>query len=376
MNEMKFIPKIARISGQEVSWIGPCPWTGGYGFGTDSGKILLPKKKPGAGESEEVKWWPVASEPINGVAFSGDFMAVSTRAEVVVCRYDPVSGGFAHETERFEGGAHGIAARASGGFLAPLGSGGLLRVDFNGVTPVMSIGDFGQNSPNLYKLFNLGVIDGEEVFACAARKDGLLSIRLDRGRIQFPIYGHTADSFDLIDVCPLDTSRRPLAAAALSVDRSIIFWDDIRDEPLYVLQIEGLTGRGYSLICSQGHLFLLTSTTLMILPDLATLFLNGGMSNRPGEGFGKSIRASDAFLLDGEIGLIVKDHVEALPIGELVAVSSAKARTAGVQSTDWNAIYSRSPTSVTSWLPGETARSFVMSFGSAPSDVGDLQPVN
>ena len=302
------------LKGQEISWAGGCPWTGGLCLGTDGGVIAMPIEGVGM---QEPDLWHVAREPINGVAFAGDFIGVSTPAEVVLLRRDPSTGDIGRVGEPFGGGAHGIVATASGTFLAPLDGDRLLEMACDGRGHTMGVVHFSQDSLNLYKLAGLGVVDGEEVFACAARKGGLLTFASGRGQIHPPIIRHPLAGLDLVGVCPLGSPGHPRAVAGLGADGTLVFCRDIREGKFTGLRFDGLRVVAYELLAARGHLFVLTRDSLLALPGLATRFLEG-QPLAPTPAIEVPIRGSDAFLLPDAIGLIVGGRLDSCPIASLI----------------------------------------------------------
>lgn len=312
--------KVIHLPGEEISWVGACPWTGDLCVGTGSGKFMLLREGPGG--FQPVDAWQFATEPINGVAFWGEWVGVSTRAEVVVARWNAGTGEVDRiEEPHFDGGAHGIEAVASRGFLAPLGGGDLLEIGFEASRIILSMGHIDAPGLNLYKVARLGASEGGEVFACAARRGGLLSIP-HAGKVQPRFVSRQFPGLDLIDVCSLSPGRRPLAVAALAADLTLLLGHDIEGEgasDFRAFRLEQMTGKGSALMCVGGQLFVLTSREFLALPDLATQFLAGEPLNRPTHYFGMSIRPSDAYLLsDLAIGLLVGDDVHIYPINRLL----------------------------------------------------------
>ena len=71
-----------RLPDFDIAWVGgrPRPWTPGYCFGSDDGRVQF----TGLDLRKEDEPYPVApsEDAINGIAFAGDLMAVSTRSDV------------------------------------------------------------------------------------------------------------------------------------------------------------------------------------------------------------------------------------------------------------------------------------------------------
>ncbi len=116
----------AQMPGLDASWVGDCPWTKNLCLAGEDGRLFfLPER--GAEEGSNPTWIQPATDTINAVAFAGEFIAVSSRNEVLVGKrvsgHDPRIDFFPHS---FIGGAHGIEASHAGAFLAPIGDLGLL----------------------------------------------------------------------------------------------------------------------------------------------------------------------------------------------------------------------------------------------------------
>jgi hypothetical protein len=307
-----------QFNGQEISWVGECPWTGGLCFGTYSGRLSMPPR-----DGPVARFTPVAEEAINDVAFAGDLMGVSARSEVAVFEGDPASGSAAPLDKPFGGGAHGIVATAAGGFVAPLGAEGLLFID-RGTEPdrplEMRIGRMDRGLANFYKVAHLGAVEERgEVLACVARHDGLLAITLDRGDVQSPLVDLPLSGFDLVDVCSLRSPQWPLAVAVLGADRTILLSRNILEARFHLIRFNDLPGRAYSLLSAQGHLFLLTSDKMVVLPDLAARFLAGeSIPDRVPSLTGLE-RAADAFLAYDELFFDCEDGMRSIAIDQLAS---------------------------------------------------------
>jgi len=310
-----------QLVGEEFSWAGECPWTSGLCFGTYSGRLFMP-----LGSGQEVALpASIAVDAINDVAFAGTLMAASTRGEVAVLRLNPSLGQIERLGEPYEGGAHGITARAAGGFLAPLGPDGLLFLDAvagPGLPLRARVGNVGRDALNFYKLASLCAFGGRgEVFASATRRDGLLIIVLDRGEVRPPILGYHSPGLDIVDVCSLRSPRWPLAAAALGADRTILLSRNVFEDRPQPLRLDGLKGKAYSLLCTQGHLFLLTRDGLAILPHLASRFLAGDPLDRPLRTWIMEGRSAEAFMAYDEIFLESGGEMVSFPIDLLAGDS-------------------------------------------------------
>ena len=113
------------VPGFDISWAGdrPWPWTPGYCFGSEDGRILF-TDADGVGADARYEVSPSA-ESVNGITFAGDLMAVSTRSDVTFLNV-PRPGEDHVERSVYYGGAHGVEATHAGGIVAPMGRRGIL----------------------------------------------------------------------------------------------------------------------------------------------------------------------------------------------------------------------------------------------------------
>jgi hypothetical protein len=294
-----------QFPGEEVSWAGRCPWTGELCFGTEDGHLFF---LPAGGDvpPDSLPGLEVLADPINGVAFAGDLVGISSRAEVVIGRRRS-DGGLDWHKPFVSGGAHGIAPMSSGGFIAPLGIDGLLFMSLEKGKLDVKVGKIEGESPNFYRLTPLGCGEDGEVFACAARNSRLLAITVKDGLVKTPITGHQFAGIDLVDVCSLKSPSAPLAAAALNLDGSLLLTKNILEnqEPL-ALSFDDLDGTAYSVLSAQGHIFVLTSVELVVFPNLAADFLVGKPMDRELDVSVMPMRAIEAFLVDDEAVLTIE----------------------------------------------------------------------
>ncbi len=65
--------RLHRLEGQQISWVGECPWTNALSFATEGGKFY---------SAEGMEPIEITSEAINGVAYSGKFAAFSSRTSI------------------------------------------------------------------------------------------------------------------------------------------------------------------------------------------------------------------------------------------------------------------------------------------------------
>src|SRR5262249_36154075 len=117
-----------------------------------------------------------------------------------------------------------------------------------------------------------------EVIACATRSGGVAATFFppkENGQIS----SSSLPGLDIVDVCPLG---RELAVGAVAKDCTLgLFRDVLHDHPAFSFKFDNIKGTAYRLLRSQGHLFLLTSSSIYILEGLARRFLEGKTVERP-----------------------------------------------------------------------------------------------
>ena len=301
---------------QDITWAGECPWTGSLCFGTEDGELLL-CRQVGNGVLLILPPIKVANGAINDVAFWKEFVGISTPSEVVFARKSP-SGDRIEPVIRTPDGAHGVLATPAGHFFAPMGTAGLLRVDANKI-PVggVTIDKPDQATPYFYRLIYLGKAADQEILACAARTSGLLMIRSDSDHMD--VVELASQDVDFVDVCSMDSPEWPHAVVGLSWDGSLIFIRDLSQAQPQALRLEELHGSPYSILSTDGHLFVLTSKRIVALPNLLTRYLQGDRLDHPVPCRCTPIQAVDAYVSYGKHLLIVMDkEVRSFEIARLV----------------------------------------------------------
>jgi hypothetical protein len=299
------------ILGQHISWAGECPWTKGLCFGCEDGKLLILPADMGRRE-ESIAEQKVASEAINGIAFVGDNVGITSRNEVIIgYRKDVKNLSLGAYEHTFRGGAHGIVGSSQDAFLAPIGVDGLLMVNLlAGHRISISIARNHEVPLNFYRLVRLGDGPAGEVFACAARTDGLLAASFADGTLAGPLIGHHFNGHDIVDVCPLNDPQFPLAAICLSRNRGLFFVQSVLENHAPVaLSYRELKGTAYSLLSAQGHVFVLTDEEFSVLPGLATRFLRNEELVNEIQLTTMPTDASEIFLRNGESVLRLEDSI-------------------------------------------------------------------
>ncbi len=280
MNSTPFTPVPLAMYGKkihfddfEISWAGENPLTGEFWFGSDDGRY---RTSNNSGPLDPVS---PSGEAVNGIAFSSQGIAVTTRSDVGLIVLD--DDGLAHKAI-FDGGAHGVIATSSGGFVAPLGRNGLLTMKpIPGPEQILATSKVDDTRTNFYKLAHCTGDGKTDLIVGASRTEGLaimelnsLEDRINPGRTHFL----QKPGLDVVDVCSLNSSQWPRAVAWLGIDRSIYLSRDVLNVgPSKSIRISKLRGKAYSILHDRGHLFLLTSDAFYVFPDLVTRFLSGNL---------------------------------------------------------------------------------------------------
>jgi len=213
--------KSLHFPGAQVTWAGEFPWTHDLCFGTEDGSICV-KDTNGV----DISYGPIidSGEAINGVAFSRNMVAISTRAELLVKRLS--FPGELQTVVHYQIGAHGVVSTGRGGFLAPIGALGFLQIE---LLPDGSLQNrqFHGSEGDLYfyRIARLGTTtEGDEIFACAGRNDGVISLEIGTdglpNRVIINQSHNTTNNelADIVDVCRLPSETHPFATASLGIE--------------------------------------------------------------------------------------------------------------------------------------------------------------
>jgi hypothetical protein len=320
--ETSKLGKVIQFGDFDISWAGANPFGEGYCFGSEDGRFRI-LTTDGLGTLPE-QVIP-SCESVNGIAFVGWFMAVSTRCEVVFRDLDPRSS--KNGTNTYKGGAHGILATSAGGFVAPLGVNGLLRVPEIGDTEVRFLVNAIRDNPNLYQLALLHGNGTRDFIAAAARKDGIytfdLNSEINNGRPGPSVYFRDP-RLDIVSLCSLGSRDWPYSLAGLGTDGSVLLFRDIqaKEQPAR-FRISNMLGSPYTILQSQGHLFVLTSEALYSCANIAKKFLareiNCGLDLAGVE----ELRAVDVYAVGDEILVEMADHVLIAKVDTLISETSS-----------------------------------------------------
>jgi hypothetical protein len=311
--------KKIRFDDFEISWAGEHPIHAGFFLGSEDGRLRSLRIDGNALTTPSIS---PSGEAVNGVAFSGRVMGVSTRAEVVFI--------FREETGDnllpFDGGAHGIITTSSGGFIAPLGHNGLLMmVPIDGPEQLLATAKLDSDFTNLYKLAHCNGNGREDLIVGAARRDGILIMSLETLSDRIAV-SHSqfinSPGLDVIDVTSLGSPLWPNAVAWLGADCSIHLSRDIlKDGSSQSLRIKELQGAAYTLLQSHGHLFLLTNKAFYIFPNLVDHYLNDKTTTNLASVMSMKIDLVDIEISKNNLFLIAAEYVDAIPLQSIIAMS-------------------------------------------------------
>jgi hypothetical protein len=302
----------------EVSWAGVSPDRPGYWFGSEDGRVQF-MSLDGAAAIGPYAIAP-SGEAVNGIAFAGSLIVVSTRCDVTFLRA-PEPGESHIARTVFHGGAHGVVSTHSGCIIAPMGRRGILLMDARPETTqgvrILKPADEGLY---IYRIVSLASPDRGEILACAGRRGGFVTMPL--AGLGLENYGKKLRPLgvDFIDVAALDVDAFPFAVAALGLDCSIHFVSDLLgDQATTTLHLRTREERAYRILCTEGHVFMLTDKSLYAFKDLAVRFLRGEAINDP------TTRLLDLEAVDASLGpdrsllVVMSDSVYQIEIDSLLA---------------------------------------------------------
>jgi hypothetical protein len=308
------------VTGQEISWAGECPWTGTHCFGTEDGGFFMPPDVPDTSSSEG----RVVAGAVNGVAFFDNVVAFSSPEEVTLWSRDRNDPPLLRKLDcSFTGGAHGITASPQGGFIATLADDGLLFLNVDRKEAVRTrIARHVSDSLYFYKIVPLVSQPAHELFLCAARRGGLLAIKVKNRTRKMTGIHHSFGAHDIIDVCPLNSPEYPLGAACLSHSGGIFIVPNVlsNDRPLQVRD-PVLKGTGYSLVAVKSHLFVLTDEQLVCMPNALTRI---AADARLDCSLIMPISASEMFLIGAHIVVLADGEAHFIEIADLVGEVAGK----------------------------------------------------
>jgi len=261
-----------------LTWAGGNPFEEGFCFGSETGQVVFADAvgKP----VSAIKDASVSREAVNGVAFSQNWLAVTTRKDInfigpCLPRTQPP------DVVTFFGGGRDVAvAPTSGHFVIPLGPDGIMFVKpgTSEKDPV-TISRSEKSDLNFCRVLALPGEGGNDVVVCAGRRGGLGYADYREGIRGHMLHTVTFNNLDLVDVCSVATLDRPLAVVAAAKDGALVFFNDIlTDKNPKTIKFKGIKGTVYRVLSAQGDIYLLTSKGLFGLFRLGASFLQDGTS--------------------------------------------------------------------------------------------------
>jgi hypothetical protein len=309
---------VRTINEADASWASGLPGGSGYCIGLEDGRVLM----RGMDGPERLGPYEISpsGEAVNGVAFAGDVMAVSTRSDVAFLKVSELGKGLI-ERAVFYGGAHGVIGTPGGSIVAPLGREGILWTDpVRDEIQKVRLLKLADVVPYAYKVVGLARPERGEVIACAGRRGGFVAIPLSGPALGGRIRRSRPDGADFVDVAALDSPGFPFAMAALGLDCSIHFVSDISvDMRTLTLHCNFPGERAYRLLCAEGHVFMLTDKRLHAFAGLASRFLSGEPISNP------VIRSMNLEAIDVSVGpdrsllVVMPDSIYCIDIDPVIA---------------------------------------------------------
>ena len=152
------------VGRKDITWAGGSPGGHGFCFGTESGEVFVTDYS-GRRYSQSFVPPSYATGAVNGVAFAGRRMLVSTPEGCAIWRIPKTRLSDAESAEIAEGG-HGVVAGAGGAFFVPLGVGGVLSVHEDSPRTYSTFTNFAtEGSLNAYHVASLANAGGRQVLA-------------------------------------------------------------------------------------------------------------------------------------------------------------------------------------------------------------------
>jgi hypothetical protein len=257
-----------------ISWAGANPFGEGFCFGSEDGNLVLTDTK---GNPRSFLGKASASgEAINGVAFSHNWLAVTTRKDI---NFIPI-----HLLNREDqgvifiaGGGQDVVAAPSGQFVIPLGKTGIMlaKPGMTDKDPV-TISNANGHGMNFSRIVVLKGGDQTELIVAAGRRGGVGFTSYKEGIQRQVLTTVKFNELDIVDVCSIRLGTNDRAVAAAGRDGSLVLFKDIlADKNPVTFKFQRITGSVYRLIGAGGDLYLLTSNGLFAIFGLAERFLAG-----------------------------------------------------------------------------------------------------
>ena len=312
-----------------VSWVGPHPLQPGFCFGSEDGRLLLTNlhAKVTSGPFKA----SASGEAINGVAFSGEWLAVSTRADVTMRCFPRVAG---VKAVVLPYGAHGVVAVQSGYFAAPMGHTGVMMLKA-GSGPGDDVGVLSpvNNGMDFYQVIAMRGRGKKDLLVCATRQQGIGLTELRWGNPTYNMRIAAFEGIDVVDVCAVPSKSGSPAIAAVGLDGSLILVRDaLRDPAPTNIKFKTIKGTAYRVLCRGEDLVVLTSRGLYVLEKLAHRLASGTQAeNFTTQIFAVPMEAVDANIVrDRWLLVITSDEVF---VGDLDLIRHARPKDSEISQT-------------------------------------------
>jgi len=273
--------KSIAFQGPVITWVGEMPWTGGFAYGDEEGWLRYSSVDGPLKSNMPLKVID-SDRAINQVAFNifreHKYIAACTASNIAIHRVG--EGGQRIASKLVDVGGHGIYPTRWGGFLAPLGPGGLASF-YPGADGKLDqhVLRHRNNFPYFYSMCRIGLTaEGKELWACAGRSGGLMAITLDeKGRLQvLRSFQSVKKPKDYVSVCGIGNEQMPHATVSISRDGQVDFSENlIEDNTPLAWHFPETQGVAYSLFAADGNLFILTSKGMYACIDIVKSFLDG-----------------------------------------------------------------------------------------------------
>ena len=276
--------KSIEFHGPVITWVGEIPWIHGFAYGDEEGWLRF-SSVDGPLNSQVPFKVIESNRAINQIAFNVfnnyKYIAVSTASNIAIHRLG--EGGERTYSKTVDVGGHGIYATRWGGFLAPLGPGGLAAFypTADGKLDQQILRHRG-NFPYYYSMSRVGLTtEGKELWACAGRSGGLMAITLDENSV--PQLVRSSQSVkkpkDYVSVCGIGNEQLPYATVSISRDGQVDFSESLlKDKTPLAWHFPETQGIAYSLYAADGNLFILTSKGIYACIDIVKSFLEGKLT--------------------------------------------------------------------------------------------------
>jgi len=326
MAEKVFAGDAYQPRGQDViTWAGLCPWHHTMAFGTDEGSLYITPGHPGDRKALRDRLSiRRCKEAVNSVAFLDEFVAATTRSEVIIAKKRTHLVGDErrrHIIHIDEFGGHNIVSiNDQDLFLISENVDGLLifRPGYGSIS-CRGISLTNSNSP-VYKIAKAGRIlaDGlnGELITTACRYGGINSFIVNKDLL-FKEYkneappnwarmSHEFPGVDIIDIQPTKSSLLPHRAVALSRDGQLVFIPNLMGiEPApFTIKPRQDVVEAFALVAADNSLFVLSQGMLHCLPNILSKWTTSVIPQKTIESFSIAIDASD-LMRYGEKGFIV-----------------------------------------------------------------------